>query len=119
MRCCAVLLAVVAVAGFVSEASAGKKIRFAQSSTTTNCMMTCNAQAATCQTACFVPPAPAVGSTTSAIAQAQSPGPNATSSTSCTMSCTTTQLACQTVCSRSASQGLQLTPQAVPPAAGQ
>ena len=59
MRCLAVLFAVVAVAGFASAASAGEKIRLAQSSTTTNCMMTCNAQAATCQTACFVPPAPA------------------------------------------------------------
>src|ERR1700758_2703724 len=115
MRCLAVLFAVVAGAGFANEASAGEKIRSAQSSTPTNCMMTCNAQAATCQAACFVPPAPAVGSTSSAIAQAQSPGPNATSSTSCVMNCSTTQLACQTVCSRSASQGLQLTPQPAPP----
>src|SRR5580704_11842317 len=115
MRCLAVLFAVVAVAGFANEASAGEKIRLAQSSTTTNCMMTCNAQAATCQAACFVPPASAGGSTSSAIAQAQSPGPNATSSTSCVMNCSTTQLACQTVCSRSASQGLQLTPQPAPP----
>src|SRR5580704_1874447 len=113
MRCLAVLFAVVAVAGFASAASAGEKIRLAQTSTTTNCMMTCNAQAATCQTTCFLPPAPAVGSTT--IAQAQAPGPNPTASTSCVMACTTTQLACQTVCSRSASQGLQLTPQAAPP----
>src|SRR5580693_8479217 len=115
MRCLAVLFAVVAVVGFANEASAGKKVRLAQSSATTNCMMTCNAQAATCQAACFVPPAPALGSTTSAIAQAQSSGPNATSSTSCVMNCSTTQLGCQTVCSRSASQGLQLTPQPAPP----
>jgi hypothetical protein len=76
MRCCAVLLVVVAVAGFASAASADEKIRLAQSSTTTNCMMTCNAQAATCQAACFVPPAPSIGSTSTAIAQAQTPGPN-------------------------------------------
>src|SRR5580704_10975169 len=119
MRCLAVLFAVVAVVGFANEASAGKKIRLAQSSTTTNCMMTCNAQAATCQAACFVPPAPAVGTTTTAIAQAQTPGPNSTSNMTCVMNCTTTQLSCQTVCSRSASQGLQLTPQPAPPAAGQ
>jgi hypothetical protein len=115
MRCGAVLLAVVAVAGFASEASAGEKIRLAQTSTTTSCMMTCNSQAAMCQAACFVPPAPAVGSTTSAIAQAQAPGPNSTASMTCVMNCTTTQLSCQTVCSRSASQGLQLTPQPAPP----
>src|SRR5580704_916967 len=111
MRCLAVLF--VVVAGFASAASAGEKIRLAQSSTTTNCMMSCNAQAATCQTTCFLPPAPAAGSTT--IAQAQSPGANPTASTSCVMACTTTQLACQSVCSRSSSQGLQLTPQPAPP----
>jgi len=115
MRCLAVLFAVVAVAGFAGAASAGEKIRLAQTSTTTNCMMTCNAQAATCQAACFIPPAPAAGSTTTAIAQAQAPGPNPTASMTCVMNCTTTQLSCQTVCSRSASQGLQLTPQAAPP----
>ena len=64
MRCLAVLFVVVAVAGLAGEASAGEKIRLAQTSTTTNCMMTCNAQAATCQAACFVPSAPTVGSTT-------------------------------------------------------
>lgn len=98
MRCLAVLFAVVAVAGFAGEASAGDKIRLAQSSTTTNCMMTCNAQAATCQTTCFLPPAPSAGSTT--IAQSQTPGPNPTASTSCVMNCTTTQLTCQTTCAR-------------------
>ena len=99
MRWLAVLFA-VAVAGFAGAASAGEKIRLAQSSTTTSCMMTCNAQAATCQAACFVPPAPAVGSTALAIAQAQSPGANPTASTSCVMNCTTTQLTCQTTCAR-------------------
>ena len=97
MRCLAVLFA-VAVAGFAGAASAGEKIRLAQTSTTTNCMMTCNAQAATCQAACFVPPAPAAGST--AIAQAQTAGPNPTASTSCVMNCTTTQVTCQTTCAR-------------------
>jgi hypothetical protein len=100
MRCLAVLFAVAAIAGFVGEASAGEKIRLAQSSTTTNCMMTCNAQAATCQAACFVPPAPSIGSTTTAIAQAQTPGPNSTASMTCVMNCTTTQLSCQTTCAR-------------------
>src|SRR5271157_5811132 len=100
MRFLAVAFAVGALAGFAGEASAGEKIRLAQTFTTTNCMMTCNAQAATCQTACFVPPAPAVGSTTTAIAQAQTPGPNPTASTSCVMNCTTTQLTCQTTCAR-------------------
>src|SRR5580692_5600011 len=100
MRCCAILFTVVAVAGFASEASSGEKIRLAQSSTTTNCMMTCNAQAATCQAACFVPSAASAGSTTTAIAQAQAPSSNPTASTSCVMNCTTTQLTCQTTCAR-------------------
>jgi hypothetical protein len=100
MRCCTVLFAVVAVAGFVSEAPAGEKIRLAQTFTTTNCMMTCNAQAATCQATCFVPSAPPVGSTATTVTQAQSPGANPTASTSCVMNCTTTQLTCQTTCAR-------------------
>ena len=100
MQCLAVLLGVVMVAGFAADASAGEKIRLAQTSTTTNCMMTCNAQAATCQAACFVPGAPSVGSTATTITQAQSPGSNPTASTSCVMNCTTTQLTCQTTCAR-------------------
>ena len=39
----------------IGVANAEGKIRLAQTSTVTNCMMTCNSQAATCQTACLVP----------------------------------------------------------------
>jgi hypothetical protein len=81
MRCLAVLFAIVAVAGFATEASAGEKIRLAQSSTVTNCMMTCNSQAATCQTACVVPgTAPTNAATTTS---------NATASASCQINCST------------------------------
>src|SRR5580704_1523628 len=100
MRGLAVLFAVLAMAGFATEVSAGAKIRLAQTSATTTCMMTCNSQAATCQAACFVPSAPSVGSTTSTFTQAQTPGPNVTASTSCVMNCTTTQVSCQTTCAR-------------------
>src|SRR4029077_1716163 len=100
MRCLAVVLALATVAGVAGGASAAKKIRLAQSSTTTKCMMTCNSQAALCQSACFVPPAPPVGSTTSTFTQAQAAGPNPTASTSCVMNCTTTQVTCQTTCAR-------------------
>ena len=93
-----ILLAVLAIAGFATGASAGKinKInnatRLAQTSTTTNCMMTCNSQAASCQTACVVPGTPPTGAATTTS--------NATASTSCLLNCSTQQMACQTTCAR-------------------
>jgi hypothetical protein len=92
MRRLAVLFALAAVAGFAGEASAGGKIRLAQTSTVTNCMMACNAQAATCQTACIVPgTAPTNAATTTS---------NATSSASCQINCSNQQISCQTTCAR-------------------
>jgi hypothetical protein len=96
MRGVAILLA--AVAAFVAidgcdrDALAAKKIRLAQSSTVTNCMMTCNSQAATCQTTCVVPGTPPTGTATTTS--------NANSNTSCQLNCSSTQIACQTVCAR-------------------
>jgi hypothetical protein len=88
----AVLSAAVAVAGFASEASAGEKNRLVQTFTVTNCMMACNSQAATCQTACVVPgTAPTNAATTTS---------NATSSASCQINCSTQQISCQTTCAR-------------------
>jgi len=87
------MLGVMAVAAFAGKAGA-------QTSATTNCMMTCNSQAATCQSACFLPPTPSLGSTTPSLLAAQAPGPNVGQSTSCIMNCTTTQLTCQTSCAR-------------------
>jgi len=60
-------------------------------STTTNCMMTCNSQVANCRTACVLP---AISSTTSGGT------PNATGNTSCLLSCASTHLVCQTVCAQ-------------------
>jgi hypothetical protein len=66
-------------------------------STTTNCMMSCNSQAANCQTRCYIPNAPG-------------PPPNlnpasprvivdtAGASAACNMGCTSSQLACQSGC---------------------
>ncbi len=89
-----VFAAAAAIVGCASEAPA-------QTFTTTNCMMTCNSQAATCQTACFVPgTTPSLGSTTPPLLAAQAPGPNTTASTTCVMNCTTTQLTCQTTCAK-------------------
>jgi hypothetical protein len=58
MRSIASILAVMVIAAALAPgAEAGEKIRLAQSSTVTNCMMTCNSQVANCRTACFVPTA--------------------------------------------------------------
>jgi hypothetical protein len=92
MRCVAVVFAIVAVAGFASEASAGEKIRLAQTSIVTNCMMACNSQAATCQTTCLVPGTAPINAATATS--------NATSSASCQINCSTQQISCQTACAR-------------------
>ncbi len=60
MRGAALSLALVGTvlftsAGSLQQAQADGKIRLAQTSTVTNCMMTCNSQAAACQTNCIVP----------------------------------------------------------------
>jgi hypothetical protein len=95
MRAIKFCVAILAIAGF-STASyadpAARKFRLAQSSTTTNCMMSCNSQAANCQTTCLVPGTPPTGAATATS--------NATASTSCLLGCTTQQVACQTVCAQ-------------------
>jgi hypothetical protein len=88
----AIACAVAALCGFAcgpTEAAAGK-LRFAQTSTVTNCMMLCNAQAASCQTNCIVPGAAPTGAATTTS--------NATASTSCQLNCSTQQISCQTTC---------------------
>jgi hypothetical protein len=62
-------------------------------STTTNCMMSCNAQSANCQTGCFIPVPPAVTPAGTATM-------NPTANTACVMGCTSSQLACQTACAQ-------------------
>jgi hypothetical protein len=97
MRCrnWAVVLAAVsilAVFGLGSGQAAAGKMRLAQTSTVTNCMMLCNSQAASCQTACIVPGAAPTGAATTTS--------NANVSTSCQLNCSTQQVACQTTCAR-------------------
>ncbi len=84
---CAVLTA--AVAGSSGAASAGK-IRLAQSSTVTNCMMLCNSQAANCQSNCVIPWQQGGGSTTG----------NTATAANCQLACSTQQISCQSVCAR-------------------
>ncbi len=61
-------------------------------STVTNCMMSCNSQAANCLTDCFIRTAP---TTVSARGEGTL---NATSNTACVMGCSSSRLACQTSC---------------------
>jgi hypothetical protein len=71
-------------------------------STVTNCMMSCNSQAANCQTRCFIPnvPGPPPSISPPGSAAAASPIFNSDLNTTCRMGCSSTQLACQTSCAR-------------------
>lgn len=75
-----------------SAVQAAGRIRIAQTSIVTNCMMACNSQAATCQTTCLIPGTAPIGAATT--------GSNANQSTACQLSCTTQQITCQTACAR-------------------
>jgi hypothetical protein len=81
-----------AIDGSVAAAYAAGKIRLAQTSTLTNCMMTCNAQAATCHATCLIAGTPVTGATTTTS--------NVTVSTACQVNCSTQQISCQTVCAQ-------------------
>jgi len=65
------------------------------SSVVTNCMMTCNASAASCQTGCLVP-----NSLPSVSTGLPAPSSNPTANAACLSSCTSIQITCQTNCSR-------------------
>lgn len=91
MRGFAILLAATLVVA-AGNVHADQKIRLAQTSTATNCMMLCNAQVADCRTACLVPGTPPSASATTTS--------NATANTACLLNCSTAQLACQTSCAR-------------------
>lgn len=96
MRGWTTLLAVLAIAGFAASASAQGKIRLAQSSVTTTCMMTCNSQYALCQSSCL-----ASGTQAQSSAPGTIVGANVNANQSCLFSCTNQQLQCQiTICAR-------------------
>jgi len=76
-----------------SVALAAARIRVAQTSNVTNCMMGCNSQAASCQTTCLIPGTPPTGAATASS--------NANKSTACQLNCTTLQVNCQALCGRS------------------
>ena len=64
----------LAIALYHSAGLATGRIRVAQTSTVTNCMMACNSQAAACQTTCLIPGTAPIGAATT--------GSNANKSTS-------------------------------------
>jgi hypothetical protein len=82
----------LAIALCRSTALAAGRIRVAQTSIVTNCMMACNSQAASCQTTCLIPGTTPTGAATT--------GSNATQSTACQLNCTTQQINCQALCGR-------------------
>ena len=65
MRSIAFIWVVAVISAALAQgAGAQEKIRLAQSSTVTNCMMNCNSQVTNCRTTCLVPvppPAPSTG----------------------------------------------------------
>jgi hypothetical protein len=89
MRLSVAVCAIAAVAGWTSASAAGK-LRLAQSSTTTNCMVTCNAQWATCQASCIVPGSAPTGAATTTS--------NANANSSCLINCGSQQMSCQSNC---------------------
>jgi hypothetical protein len=89
-----VLLA-TSIVGLAGGALAAGKIRLAQTSTVTICMMNCNSAYALCQSNC-ANPALALRSFSQLDV---SPG-NIAAAGSCISSCTTLQLTCQTTCAR-------------------
>ncbi|HXL66142.1 MAG TPA: hypothetical protein VN938_13895 [Xanthobacteraceae bacterium] len=101
MRGLIAFLLSVTFAAYATPSMASSKIRLAQSSTATNCMMGCNAQAASCQTACLVPSAQLSQNPNGGVTSNNAnPLPNATANTICLSACTTSQLTCQTSCAR-------------------
>jgi len=82
----------LAIALCHSAGLAAGRIRVAQTSTVTNCIMACNSQAAACQTTCVIPGTASTGAATT--------GGNANQSTTFQLNCTTQQINCQTLCGR-------------------
>ena len=89
-----VLLA-TGIVGLAGGALAAGKIRLAQTSTVTTCMMNCNSRYALCQSTCTNPQAALTFFNQNGVSAG-----NVVASGSCISSCTTLQLTCQTTCAR-------------------
>jgi hypothetical protein len=93
MRVPIVVVFALTIAAMPTGVFAAEKMRLAQSSTVTNCMMICNTQAANCQSSCLVVGAPP---TTAATITS-----NATANPNCLSNCSSVQLQCQNICAQS------------------
>jgi hypothetical protein len=78
MRGWTILLAALAITEFAASSSAQGKIRLAQTSVTTTCMMTCNSQYANCQSSCL-----ATGSQQQSNPSGSNSNPNVSASQTC------------------------------------
>jgi len=95
MRPTAALLSVFGIAALAATppgTAGAANLRLAQTSTVTNCMMTCNSAAAACQTNCLVPGTAPTGAATTTS--------NANVSATCQLGCSTQQISCQTICAQ-------------------
>ena len=90
------VLLTTSIVGLAGGALAAEKIRLAQTSTVTNCMMNCNSQKALCQSTCLTSPQAAL---TLFNQLGVSPG-NVIANQSCISSCTNILLQCQITCAR-------------------
>ncbi len=90
------VLLTTSIVGLAGGALAAEKIRLAQTSTVTNCMMNCNSAQALCQSTCASSPQAAL---TLFNQLGVSPG-NVIASQSCISSCTNIQLSCQIKCAQ-------------------
>jgi hypothetical protein len=88
-RLISVLLA-AAISATAGTALADGKIRLAQTSNVTNCMMICNSAAANCRTTCLVPGTPPTTAATTTS--------NASANLACVLNCSSTQQACHIAC---------------------
>jgi hypothetical protein len=88
--------AALSIVGFAASSSAHEKIRLAQNSAATTCMMTCNSQYANCQSSCL-----ATGSQQQSSPSGLNTSANINANQACLASCTNQQLQCQIVCARS------------------
>ena len=96
LRMFACVLLTTSIVGLAGGALAAGKIRLAQTSTVTNCMMNCNSQKALCQSTCATSPQAAL----TLFNQLGVSATNVITSQSCISSCTNIQLVCQIQCAK-------------------
>src|SRR5579863_5243945 len=94
MRGFRILVVALGITATADGAFAADRIRLAQTSTVTACMMGCNSRGSICQSACVVQGTPTTTTTTATITG------NATTSATCLLNCSTLQLSCQTSCAQ-------------------